>query len=203
MSSAASAAAQNVASAGRGLAVAQATSRTAALLATVPGGALIAPQIAPAVGSLIGSLWDAAQQAAQNILSGATVQSEQAVGQARAVPAPTSQDLAAAAAPQLSQTMDPVGITDPAIPATEFVVPAPQTNMLAVNSDVETVMDQVASYLNNIDMEDLDDQITICLGEMEEALAASKRLVFWNSVGFPGNLTLTPNRAWVGQLVPA
>lgn len=94
-------------------------------------------------------------------LSGATTTDIAATEIGQNSAAPTSQDLQSAPAPQLATAFDPAGITDPAIPESEF---SPQgMNNLWSPTSIEEIMTQIAMEMDNPpndqDMLDLEDNL--------------------------------------------
>lgn len=140
------------------------------------------------------------QKAEQN-LSGSTTGSIPHVQAGQQSNAPTSQDLAAAPAPQLATSGDPVGITDPAIPVSEYTVPDPGMDSMWSPSSIEDVMMQIAEELDAQGME-VDRQILTSLDLIEDNMRTYARWWSWTPGRRAGIKWKPKNQSWVGKWVP-
>lgn len=127
-------------------------------------------------------------------ISGATVTDQEAQALAQQTPAPTLQDLATAPAPQLAQTSDPVGRTDPALAASEYITPQPHLSNLLLEFTSPT---QEINKLKNITNLSQEDESNIM-----KFLLTPNKLDPWN-IKAPGfKLKAKTRKKWVGKLIP-
>lgn len=139
-------------------------------------------------------------------LAGQTVENQPAQAAGSRSNAPSAQDLAAAPAPQLSETFtDPVGNTDPAIPESEFQVPSPELNNMWSPQEIEDTMVQIAEQIEKEEAMHVDQEIEKLLELMRQKMMLARMWVAcWGSgEKWPLKLKYKPkNQAWVGKLLP-
>ncbi|UOH27079.1 nonstructural protein 2 [Galliform chaphamaparvovirus 17] len=137
-------------------------------------------------------------------LAGATTAHMEAVALAQKSAAPTAQDLQAAPAPQLSSSYD-VPDTDPAVPETEHIVPAPALNNTWSPNSLLEIMDMIAQEIETSDPGWLTDAEMI--DQLEIIYRQGLAFLHW----LPGLYPTKPrkpykyqpkNENWIGKWAP-
>lgn len=136
-------------------------------------------------------------------LAGATTAHQDAVALAQRSAAPTAQDLAAAPAPQLSETFS--AGSDPAIPETELVPPSPALSNMWSPDTVLEIMNMLAEQM------EIDQPGSTSSSDMEEEM----ELIYSNMVAFLSwdcwekpkrrrkRFVYQPNNQdWIGRWIP-
>lgn len=139
-----------------------------------------------------------ALQSAEKTLAGATTTSIDAAQASQRSNAPSSQDLASAPAPQLATSGDPVGITDPAIPISEYTVPEEGMECSWSPSSIEAVMEQI---LEEMEAEPSERSLAV-LEEIESNMRAAGMWWSWNRGRSTGIKWRPKNQGWVGRWIP-
>lgn len=145
-----------------------------------------------------------AAQAADQRIAGATTSDIAAIQTGQMSNAPTAQDLAAAPAPQLATAYDPVGITDPAIPLSEYSVPSPGMESMWSPLEIDQTMEDI---LKEIEWETLEMEIAkkvlVILDGLVENMVMSRRWWSWGKGKKALNIKFKPNNSkWVGSWSP-
>lgn len=117
------------------------------------------------------------EAAAEGGGAGATTEDSAAAAAAQTSNAPNQEDLAAAPAPQLAETTDPVGNTRPEVPESEFETGATQSTLLDPLGDPENFLEAVLQEIGNAE-EDWDPmEIQELMDQLEEQLYAARRFI--------------------------
>lgn len=140
-------------------------------------------------------------QHAETQLSGTTTTSIPAIQVGARTNAPTTQDIASAPAPQLATSQDPVGLTDPAIPISEFTTPDQGMECDWSPSSIEEVMLQILEEMETNQIQ-ITPQILETMDTIESNMQAMGKWWAW-SVGKKAGIKWKPkNQSWVGKWLP-
>lgn len=143
-------------------------------------------------------------QAADQRIAGATTSDIATIQAGAASNAPTAQDLASAPAPQLATGFDPVGITDPSIPLSEYSVPSPGMQSQWSPMSIEAVMEMIADEMEWEKVEkSVRSQVLVILDGLVENMDMFGRWWSWGKGAKALKIKLKPrNQDWVGRWSP-
>lgn len=163
----------------------------------IPGNSLFGPSRAQMFGP------DPCQTE-MNEMQNAAMNREAALLTAQTTAAPTPAAPHAAAAPQLSETVDIVDLLDPTVPETEFVVPSPTLSNMWSPDSIEEAMIRIAQQLEQdgngpIRPEDVE--------EMDLIFENMTQLLNWWCWVKPKRQRkrykfLPKNQSWIGKWTP-
>ncbi|QIM55916.1 NP protein [cachavirus 1A] len=147
--------------------------------------------------------WEAEQQLNQQI-AGATTNDIAAIQAGQRSNAPTAQDLASAPAPQLATGYEPVGITDPAIPLSEFQVPSPgmlsMWSPISIDETMELILDEIEWEAMEMEIRQ---KVIVILDGLVDNMHQSQKWWCWGKGKKPLKLKFKPkNSAWIGKWSP-
>lgn len=137
-------------------------------------------------------------------MSGATTTDIAAVQAGQVSNAPTAQDLASAPAPQLATAYDPVGITDPSIPLSEYLPPSPGMLSLWSPMSIDSVMEAIIEEMDWTQIEEsVRTQVLVILDNLAENMDIAGRWWSWGKGPKPLKIKFQPkNKGWVGRWSP-
>lgn len=147
---------------------------------------------------------DQAVQAADQRIAGATTSDIAAIQAGAASNAPSVQDLASAPAPQLATGYDPVGITDPSIPLSEYSVPSPGMQSLWSPLSIDAVMEMI---LDEMEWEKVEEEVRqkvlVILDGLVENMDNFGKWWSWGKGPKSLKIKFKPkNQKWIGMWSP-